>query len=178
MKVSHDSVFMKAILVALTGVLLTSCQSRAPENPGATLQGGTPQPSIEGTYRLVSRELADGTKLQAPDVMGLFTYTKTRRNFNIAAKDEKGPTFNSRIAEYHLTPTDYSETHVLAIASNDTDRDRFTYTRTESTKSVPVKAEGDRIEFQPEGEPVLVFEGTKLTATMEGEFVDVWEKVE
>lgn len=178
MKVSHDSVFMKTTLLVLTGMLLTSCGGTAPENPAATSQGETSQPSIEGTYRLVSRELADGTKFQAPDVMGLFTYTKTQRNFNIAARDEKGPTFNAHTAEYRLTPTDYSETSVLTVASDDTDRDRFKVMRTESTKSVPVKVEGDRIELQPQGEPVLVFEGTKLTATMEGEFVDVWEKVE
>jgi len=39
----------------------------------------TPQassaPSIEGTYRLVSRQFPDGTMLKPPEVMGLWTYT-------------------------------------------------------------------------------------------------------
>jgi hypothetical protein len=40
-------------------------------------------PSIEGTYQLISRKLSDGTVLSPPHIMGLFTYTKTHRNFNI-----------------------------------------------------------------------------------------------
>ncbi len=41
----------------------------------------TPQassaPSIEGTYKLSSRKLTDGTVLKPPDIMGLQTYTKS-----------------------------------------------------------------------------------------------------
>ena len=38
--------------------------------------------------------------------------------------------------------------------------------------------EGGRIEFKPPFDPpALVFEGNKMTATLEKEFVDVWEKV-
>ena len=33
-------------------------------------------PSIEGTYKLISRQLPDGTMLRPPDIMGLFTYTR------------------------------------------------------------------------------------------------------
>ena len=180
MKISHGSVLIKATLVILASVLLGSCTSTStgPESPAATSQGETPQPSVEGTYRLVSRELPNGTILREPDVIGLFTYTKTRRNFNVAVKDDAGQTFGSRVSEYRLTPTEYSEMNVFAVANDEENRDRVVYTRTEATKSVPVKFEGNRIEFQPEGEPVAVFEGTKLTATMEGEFIDVWEKVE
>jgi len=37
---------------------------------------------------------------------------------------------------------------------------------------------GGRIEFKPPFDPpALVFEGNKITATLEGGFVDVWEKV-
>jgi hypothetical protein len=39
-------------------------------------------PSIEGTDRLISRQTPDGTRLRPPEVIGLFTYTKTHRNFN------------------------------------------------------------------------------------------------
>ena len=44
-------------------------------------------PSIEGTCRLVSRTLPDGTVQRPPAVVGLQTYTKTYRNFNILSKD-------------------------------------------------------------------------------------------
>lgn len=179
MSVSQVSEFLRTVPVVLATVLMASCMSGpAPENPAAPSQAEAEQPSIEGTYRLVSRELPDGTRLLEPDVTGLFTYTKTRRNFNIAARDETGQTFNSRVAEYRLGPSGYSEMHVFSVANDETDRNRVIYTRTDATESVPVQVEGDRIEFQPEGEPVLVFEGTRLTATMEDEFIDVWERVE
>jgi len=42
-----------------------------------------------------------------------------------------------------------------------------------------VKVEGGRIEFKhPFDPPSCVFEGNKHTATAEGMFVDVWEKVQ
>ena len=40
-------------------------------------------PSIEGTYRLVSRTLQDGTVVTPLHVMGLQTYTKSYRNFRL-----------------------------------------------------------------------------------------------
>jgi hypothetical protein len=49
-------------------------------------------PSVEGTYRLVSRTLPDGKVQSPPDVIGLMTYTKGYRNFNIF---RRMPTVNS-----------------------------------------------------------------------------------
>src|SRR5206468_12254473 len=61
-------------------------------------------PSIEGTYKLVSRELPNGTKQGPPDVLGLLTYTKEYRNFNVYWKDASGKSFSvSYIAKYKLT---------------------------------------------------------------------------
>ena len=44
-------------------------------------------PSLEGTYQFVAEKLPDGTVIKPPDIMGLMTYTKTHRNFNIVIKD-------------------------------------------------------------------------------------------
>lgn len=180
MKISHRCVLIEATLVILACVLLASCTNTSTESvsPATTSQVDILQPSVEGTYRLVSREMPNGTILQEPDAVGLLTFTKTRRNFNIAIKNDTGLTFDSRVSEYRLSPTEYSEMNIFAISTDEANRERFVYTRTEATKSVPVKFEGNRIEFQPESEPVLVFEGTKVTATSEGSFIDVWEKVE
>jgi hypothetical protein len=54
------------------------------------LSAAAQTPSIEGTYQLVSRKLPDGTMLHPPDVMGLWTYTKSHYNFNIVRKDADG----------------------------------------------------------------------------------------
>src|SRR5262245_51964437 len=58
-------------------------------------------PSIEGTYRLVSRTSKDGTVLTPPEVIGLLTYTKEYRQFNIVSKDAEGKrTSRSIVATY------------------------------------------------------------------------------
>jgi hypothetical protein len=41
----------------------------------------------------------------------------------------------------------------------------------------PVTVAGGRIQFKHPFGRSLVFEGNKMTATLEGGFVDVWEKV-
>jgi hypothetical protein len=46
------------------------------------------------------------------------------------------------------------------------------------TSRAPVTVDGGRIQFKPPFDPPsFVFEGNKLTATLEGR-IDVWEKVE
>ena len=61
-------------------------------------------PSIEGTYRLESRDLLDGSKEAPPAIDGLLTYTKGYRNFNIYWKDARGKAFSvSYVATYQRT---------------------------------------------------------------------------
>jgi hypothetical protein len=136
-------------------------------------------PSIEGTYQLVSRTLSNGTVLKAPDIMGLFTYTKSHRNFNVVWKDATGKFASySVVSTYKLTPTEYSETLLFSIRTDQIGGKDTVYDLAGKTQSVPVKMEGGHIQFKPPFDrPALVFEGNKITATLEGEFVDVWEKV-
>jgi hypothetical protein len=136
-------------------------------------------PSIEGTYQLVSRTLPTGTVLKPPAIMGLFTYTKTHRNFNIVIKDATGKFYSySLVSTYKLTPTEYSETRLFSILNDQVGGKDIVYDLAGKTQSVPVKMEGGRIEFKPPFDPpALVFEGNKMTATLDGGFVDVWEKV-
>ena len=136
-------------------------------------------PSIEGTYQLVSRTLPDGTVLKPPDIMGLFTYTKTHRNFNVLWKDATGKFASfSVVSTYKLTPTEYSETLLFSIRTDQIGGKDIVYDLAGKTQSVPVKMEGGHLQFKPPFDrPALVFEGNKITATLEGEFVDVWEKV-
>src|SRR5438105_4030545 len=75
-----------------------------------------PAPNIEGTYRLISRTLPNGTMLRAPDVMGLYTVTKTHKSVNVAERDADGKLFFvTRVATYHLTASEYSETNIFTI---------------------------------------------------------------
>src|SRR4030095_9416853 len=136
-------------------------------------------PSIEGNYQLVSRKLPDGTMLKPPDIMGLFTYTKTHRNFNVVWKDATGKFASfSVVSTYKLTPTEYSETLLFSIRTDQIGGKDIVYDLSGQTRSVPVKMEGGHIQFKPPFDrPTLVFEGHKITATLEGEFVDLWDKV-
>jgi hypothetical protein len=136
-------------------------------------------PSIEGTYQLISRKLSDGTVLSPPHIMGLFTYTKSHRNFNIVLKDATGKFFSySLVSTYKLTATEYSETLLFSILNDQIGGKDIVYDLSGKTQSVPVKMDGGRLQFKPPFDrPSLVFEGNKITATLDGGFVDVWEKV-
>jgi hypothetical protein len=115
--------------------------------------------------------------LKPPDIMGLFTYTKNHRNFNIVQKDATGKFASySLVSTYKLTLTEYSETLLFSIRTDQIGGNDIVYDLAGKTQSVPVKMEGGRIEFKPPFDPpTFVFEGNKLTATREGR-VDVWEK--
>ncbi len=143
-------------------------------------QQASPAPTIEGTYQLISRKLPDGTMLSAPAIMGLLTYTKTHRNFNVIWKDAKGKFFSySLVSTYKLTPTEYTETIAFSILNDQIGGKEISYDLSRPTRSVPVKVDGRRIQFKlPFDPPAVVFEGGKMTATAEGRFVDVWEKVQ
>jgi hypothetical protein len=135
--------------------------------------------SIEGTYQLISRRTPDGMMLRPPEVMGLFTYTKTHRNFNILQKDAAG-TFRSFsvVSTYTLTAAEYTETLLFSLRTDQTGGKEPIYDLSGQTRSAPVTVEGGRLQFKaPFEPPTFVFEGHTLTATLDGR-VDVWEKVE
>jgi hypothetical protein len=137
-------------------------------------------PSIDGTYQLNSRKLPDGTVLKPPDIMGLLTYTKSHRNFNIIWKDAAGKFFSySLVSTYTLTPTEYRETRLFSLLNDQIGGKDIVYDLSEKTQSVPVTSAAGRLQFKlPFDPPAVVFEGDQMTATAEGQFVDVWEKVD
>ena len=143
-------------------------------------------PSIEGTYKLISRKLPDGTMLSPPDIMGLYTYTKTHRHFNIVLKDATGKFYSDSVGStYTLTATEYSDTRLFGIVNDQIGGKEIVYNLSPQTRSAPVTVEGGRIQLKFSerrdlfpGRPTEVYEGDKLTATFEGRFVDVWEKVQ
>ena len=148
-------------------------------NQGLHAQQASPAPNIAGTYKLISRQLPDGTMLRPPAIMGLLTYTKSHRNFNVLWKDARDKFFSySLVSTYQLTPTEYSETIVFSILNDQIGGKDIAYDMSGKTQSVPVKVDGGRLQFKlPFDPPAVVFEGDKMTATAEGRFVDVWEKV-
>lgn len=143
--------------------------------------GPPKSPSIEGTYRLVSRDLPDGTKQVPPSIVGLITFTKNYRNFNIYGKDAGGKAMStSSISTYQITNKEYRETSVYYLVNDEIGGKGLSYDLSGSSGASPVAIKGTRIEMKLplHGEPKVVFEGNKLTATGEGAFVDHWERVQ
>src|SRR3989449_4822838 len=76
-------------------------------------------PSIEGTYQFISRKLPDGTVIKPPDIMGLCTFTKSHRNFNIVQKDATGKFASfSFVSTYKLTATEFTQTLLFSIRTD------------------------------------------------------------
>jgi hypothetical protein len=139
----------------------------------------SPAPSLVGTYWLVSRQMPDGTLLRPPEVIGLFTYTKTHRNFNILQKGATGQWGSFSVTSTDtLTPTAYTETLLYSVRTDLASGKDPVYDLSGETRSAPVTMDGGRLQFKAPFEPrSFVFEGHKLTATRDGN-VDVWEKVD
>ena len=145
------------------------------------LSASAQAPSIEGTYKLISRQMADSTVLSPPAIMGLLTYTKTHRNFNIVRQDATGKfSSHSIVSTYKLTATEYSETLLFSIENNQIRGKEIVYDLSGETRSAPVTVEGGRIQFKLpfEAPIVMVVEGDKITATAAGRWVDSWEKIQ
>jgi hypothetical protein len=137
-------------------------------------------PNIEGTYKLMSRTLPDGRMQRPPEVMGLMTFTKTHRNFNIMWKDASGKHFSlSSVSTYKLSGTEYGETLLFRVISDQIAGKEIVYDLSGKTQSSPVKMEGGRIQFKlPFEAPILVFDRDKITAATAGGPIAVWERVQ
>ena len=159
-------------------LILTLALSFAGESP-------TPQassaPSIEGTYKLTSRQLPDGTRLSPPNIMGLWTYTKTHRHLNTIRKDATGKFASfSIVSTYTLTATEYTETLLFSLRTDQASGKDPVYDLSGQTQRVPVTADAGRLQFTLPFEPrALVFEGNKIAATAANNAnMDIWEKVD
>jgi hypothetical protein len=134
--------------------------------------------SIEGSYMLVQRELADGNKQGPPDIMGMMTFTKKYRNFNIMMKDKEGKFFSlSTVVEYTLTSDMYTEKTLFSITNDEINGKDVNYDLAGNSVSVPVTSDGNSLKFQIPNSPMLTVTGDKVIAKGEN-FIDTWKKVE
>ncbi len=171
---------MRVRLAVLGGAAAIGIAAVAGVGAGAAFAQAPRAPSIEGTYRLVSRTLPDGTKQSYPEVCGLLTFTREHRNFNVFWRDDAGKSFSaSSISEYRLTDREFSEKSVYRMVHDEIGGKPVAYDFTGASGTSPVTSKEGRIEFQfpLHGEPSVVFEKGTLTATRPGAFVDHWEKV-
>jgi len=141
-------------------------------------------PRIEGTYRLVRRELPDGTVQHPPTLKGMLTFTKEYRNFSVVWEDEQSRFYSEcYVARYTLTDKEYSETSDYLIVNDQIGGKGISYDLSNATAKSPVSIDGKRISFalpQPFEKALSItveFDGGILKATGKDLFIDYWEKV-
>ncbi|MGQ0612794.1 MAG: hypothetical protein ACT4PV_03485 [Planctomycetaceae bacterium] len=135
---------------------------------------------ILGTWRLVSREMADKKLRPPPHLVGLLTYTKEFRNFNVSWADAQGKRFTlASISKYTLTREAYAETSLHYLVHDEIGGKALRYEPANAKGSAGAMHTDEGVELQLplHGEPYLVFRGETMTATREGEFIDHWERV-
>ena len=146
-----------------------------------TLFGCAEKSPVEGTWRLVERELPDGSTQHPPEIIGLYTFTKDRINFNLYRTGPLGKSTSiSYIARYTLTDDLYREESLYHMVNDEIAGNPIYYDVPGPSGSSPVFTTGERIEIQLplyDG-PKLAFEGDTMTAIKDGVFIDHWKKIE
>ena len=135
-------------------------------------------PNIEGTYMLEYRELADGKKLVAPEIVGMLSFSKNVRNFNVYWMSGGKPSSISMVAKYTLSDKEYTE-DCMYYAQN-MDGKGIAYETTATHGVSPVTMKDGAIGFTPalHGEPMLSITKSGMTATRTGVFTDHWKKMD
>jgi len=159
-------------------ILLTALAQSAVRSEAATPAPFSP-PSIDGTYELTERVMANGTVLRAPSIVALYTMADGRFSLNLFVKNADGTIASeSSVGRYTFSADKYCEWIVYTIRNN-LDKPGVTNDAPAVTDHcAPVTSKDGRFNFSPPGEGVEVSFGAEgFTAKIGGEFVDHWRKV-
>jgi hypothetical protein len=159
-------------------ILLSALAQSAAHSEPAIFASSSPQ-SIDGTYELTERVMADGTVLRPPSVVALYTLANGQFNLNLFVKNRDGTIASeSTIGRYTLSANEYCEWIVYTIRNN-LDKPGVTNEAPAVTNHcTPVTLKNGRFNFSPPGEGVKVSFGAEgFTARIGGEFVDHWKKI-
>ena len=135
--------------------------------------------SIDGTYELTKRVMADGTILRPPSIVALYNLDRGQFNLNLFVKNRDGTIASeSTIGRYTFSEKKYCEWIVYTIRYN-LDKPGVTNEAPAVTDHcAPVSAKNGRFNFSPPGEGVAMSIGPEgFTAKMGDEFVDHWRKL-
>lgn len=136
-------------------------------------------PSIEGTYELTERVMANGTVLRPPSIAALYTLADGRFSLNLFVKNADGITASeSSVGRYTFTSDKYCE-WIEYTTRKDLDKPGVTNELPAVTDHcAAVTLKDGRFNFSPPGEGVEVSFGPEgFTAKIGGEFVDHWKKL-
>ena len=124
--------------------------------------------------------MADGTALRPPAVVALYTQVDGRFNLNLFVKRGDGTVASeSTVGRFRFTANEYCEWITYTIRK-DLDKPGVTNEAPAvADHCTPVTSQGGRFSFSPPGEGVEVSYGAEgFTASIAGEFVDHWTKIQ
>ena len=135
--------------------------------------------SIDGTYELTERVMANGTVLRPPSIVALYTMADGRFNLNLFVKNGDGTIASeSTVGRYTFSTDKYCE-WIVYTTRNNLDKAGVTNEAPAVTNHcTPVTSKDGRFNFSPPGEGVEVSFGAEgFTAKIGGDFVDHWRKI-
>ena len=138
--------------------------------------------SIEGTYVLESRVMADGNVIKPPQIMGVYNLESGYINFNLANKDASGKVQSvSYVGKYRFTPKEYYQEILFVSINDEIGGGGIKYDFGQKSGTSQVKITGKKIEFPfpPNNNILAEFEGDTFKAkTANGAYTDNWKKAD
>jgi hypothetical protein len=138
--------------------------------------------SIDGTYVLESRVMADGTVIKPPQITGLYNLEAGYINFNLANRDESGKVQSvSYVGNYRFSSKEYYQEILFVSINDEIGGQGIKYDFGKKSGTSDVKITGGKIEFPfPPNNAILAeFEGKSFKAkTANGAYTDNWKKVD
>lgn len=135
--------------------------------------------SIDGTYELTERVMADGKVLRPPSIAALYTLADGRFSLNLFVKNSDGTIASeSSVGRYSFKADKYCE-WIEYTTRKDLDKPGVTNEAPEVIDHcAAVTIKDGRFNFSPPGEGVEVSFGPDgFTAKIGGESVDHWKKI-
>ena len=136
-------------------------------------------PSIDGTYELTERVMADGTVRRPPEVGALYTMADGRFSLNLFVKNGDGTVASeSTVGRYTFSADKYCEWIVYTIRNNLDKPGVTNEAPAVADHCTSVTSKDGRFIFSPPGEGVEASFGPEdFTAKIGDEFVDHWRKI-
>jgi hypothetical protein len=159
-------------------ILLAALAQSAGHSEAATPAPFSP-PSIDGTYELTERVMANGTVLRPPSIVALYTMADGRFSLNLFVKNADGSIASeSSVGRYTFSADKYCEWIVYTIRNNLDKPGGTNESPPVTDHCTSVSSKDGRFSFSPPGEGVEVsFAAEGFTAKIGGEFVDHWRKI-
>jgi hypothetical protein len=136
-------------------------------------------PSIDGTYELTKRVMADGTVLEPPAVSGLYTLHRGRFHLTLFFRNPNGTIASeSTNGRYTFDSAKYCEWIDYTIRNNLDKPGVTTEVPSLLDHCARVTSKNGRFNFAPPGEGVdTSFGRDGFTGRLGSEFVDYWQKI-